>query len=142
MGRNLSVQQLARSGAAEWEVARSHRAALLASARSLVRSANHRPGVAGCEAAGCALADTGNADLCSVAHRLARISDRDAEGLEVAQSAVAQAAAAFRHHLTGALDAVRACRQTAHPSGECWFSAEPGEDGCAPLLRLAHDSSG
>jgi hypothetical protein len=136
LGGSLAVEPLARSGPSEFDAVRAHRDELLAGARSLVLAARHDAGIALCEEASCTLAHTGHQDLCSAAHRLARLSSGPAEVLPVAL-----AAAAFRVELTSALDAIRACRQTAHPVGVCWFSEATGDDGCAELLRLAHDSS-
>lgn len=39
--------------------------------------------------------------------------------------------------LVTAADAVRWCRQTAHPGGGCWFRSPRGGD-CGEVLKLGH----
>lgn len=48
------------------------------------------------------------------------------------------ARATFLEALAAAPGSVRACRQTLHPVGHCWFTDVPGADGCGEVLRLAH----
>lgn len=141
MARTTPVERLTRSGPAELEIAWRHRDQLLAAARRLVAAAAHDPDVAHCREASCGLAEGSDDRLCGAAHRLAGLTER----APVPQSergpippSLDDARHGFLTALTGALDAVRACRQTAHPSGSCWFTSVPGGDGCAEILHLAH----
>lgn len=137
MGRIRLEERLARSGATELEEARHHLEVLVSAAQGLVATCAHDPDRGDCGSAGCALrAHPDGPALCAIAHRLGGLhAPRHAA---VAASDVEEAARRFRAALTQALDAVRACRQTAHPSGHCWFTVVPGVDGCGDVLRLAH----
>lgn len=137
MGRIRLEERLARSGAAELDLARDHLDALVLAARGLVVACGHDPDRGDCVGAGCGLqSHPDGTALCLTAHRLDGLRDdgpvtEPPVDLEVA-------VVRFQRALTDALDAVRACRQTAHPSGQCWFSAARGVDGCGDVLRLAH----
>jgi hypothetical protein len=136
MGRIRLEERLARSGAAEMDAARHHLDALVAAAQRLVAAAGHDPDRGDCASAGCGLQTFPDGDpLCATAHRLGvlRVPDADLSHVHLDVAVLR-----FQRALTEALDAVRTCRQTAHPSGACWFSAVPGVDGCGDVLRLAH----
>jgi hypothetical protein len=138
MPRTQARQQpLARSGPAELADAQHHLDRLLAHAAALHAAASHDPDIAVCEDAACRLpgVDDGS-DLCALADRLAGLHT----GPPPPPVPVARAVEAFRAALVDALDAVRACRQTAHPGGRCWFATMPDVDGCGEVLRLAHRS--
>lgn len=128
------TDQLARSTEAELFEVRGHGSVLLRRAHTLSVAARHDPDIAVCADAGCLLVDTDlGSELCAVTHRLAGLVD----GSEVAPS-IDVALAGFLEALAGSFDAIRACRQTVHPSGRCWFSHVPGSDGCGEVLQLAH----
>jgi hypothetical protein len=130
-------QLLARSGPAEIAHARSHREELLVSAVALHEAAAHDPDLALCREAGCRLREVPDgAELCALADRLASLH----RGPRPSVLPLEEALRGFRSSLLDALDAVRACRQTAHPIGTCWFAAVPDVDGCGEVLRLAHRS--
>jgi hypothetical protein len=130
-------QQLARSGPAELADAQAHLDRLLTSAAVLHRAAAHDPDIAICADAACRLPEvTDGAELCSLADRLAGLHPGPPPPAETLERAVER----FRAALVDALDAVRACRQTAHPVGSCWFAAVPDVDGCGEVLRIAHRS--
>lgn len=127
---------LSRSTAAELATARAHRDALVAAAVALTSAAGHDPDLATCAQAGCGHAAVPDGPaLCAMAHRLARLPDAPATPPAVPFLA---AVAHFRSALVGSADAIRACRQTAHPGDDCWFSPVPGLDGCGEVLRLLH----
>jgi hypothetical protein len=138
MPRTKARQQpLATSGPAELADAQHHLQRLLASAAVLQAATEHDPDIAVCKDAACRLPEVEDgAELCALADRLA--------GLHTGPAPVTipfdRAVPAFRAALVGALAAVRACRQTAHPVGSCWFSTIPGIDGCGEVLRIAHRS--
>jgi hypothetical protein len=138
MSRTRTRQQpLARSGPAELADARHHLDRLLATAASVHAVAEHDPDVARCAEAACRLADvTDGGALCELADRLAGLHP----GPAPTPIPLEQAIAHFRRALVDSLDAVRACRQTAHPVGACWFTAAPHVDGCGDVLRAAHRS--
>jgi hypothetical protein len=128
-------QTLARSGPGEIADAHLHLERLLASAAALDDAAAHDPDVAVCGDAGCQLAVLPDgAELCALADRLAALH----RGPHPAPLPLDQATRRFRAALLASLDAVRTCRQTAHPVGTCWFAAVPDVDGCGEVLRLAH----
>jgi hypothetical protein len=128
-------QTLARSGPADVADAQLHLEQLLASAAALHDAAAHDPDVAVCGDAGCQLpALPDGPELCALADRLAALH----HGSPPAPLPVEQAIRRFRGALLGSLDAVRTCRQTAHPIGTCWFATVPDVDGCGEVLRLAH----
>jgi hypothetical protein len=128
---------LARSGTAELELAHEHRDALVAAATQMTAAAGHDPDVADCGDAGCGLAslDTVGAALCAVAHRLSRLPGAPTHPVP---GDLAAATTGFAAALVASADAIRACRQTAHAVGGCWFSPAPGIDGCGDVLRLLH----
>lgn len=130
MGR---VDQLTRSTPAQLATAWRHREVLVATAAALVVSAGHGRGVVRCRDASCALAATGSEPMCVVARHLSELAIEQPAVMELPL-----AVAAFNAALTDAVDAVRACRQTAHPVGSCWFAVGRGVDGCGDVLRLAH----
>jgi hypothetical protein len=137
MGRTRTrpATTLARSGPAELADARLHLAQLLHDAAVLHASAAHDPDVARCADAGCGLDGRATGDeLCALADRLAPLHS----GPVARDVPLHQAEERFRQALVTSLDAVRACRQTAHRSGTCWFSPLPDVDGCSEVLRLAH----
>ncbi|MFA9445521.1 hypothetical protein [Egicoccus sp. AB-alg6-2] len=126
---------LACSDEREILVAMQHLDGLLRAAAALLGASGHHPHLRDCAAAACLLAEvTDGPALCHVAHRLVGDRPTPATSSPVLELALTQ----FRAALPDAMDAVRACRQQAHPSGTCWFSAAPGEDGCGAVLRLAH----
>jgi hypothetical protein len=128
-------QTLARSGPADVADAQLHLEQLLASAVALHEAAAHDPDVAVCDDAGCQLPPLPDgAELCALADRLAALH----RGPRPAALPLEQATRRFRAALLGSLDAVRTCRQTAHPIGTCWFAAVPDVDGCGEVLRVAH----
>jgi hypothetical protein len=130
-------QALARSGPAEVADAQLHLDRLLASAVALHEAAGHDPDVAVCDDADCLLPGVPDGtELCALADRLADLH----RGAAPSQLPLDQAVQRFRAALLDSLDAVRACRQTAHPIGSCWFAAVPDVDGCGEVLRLAHRS--
>lgn len=113
------AEQLARSAPSQLEDARRHVGALLAAARELT-----------------AVLPAEGADPAWVLAR--RLATLPAAPPAATARDLHAADAAFRTALLDALDAVRACRQTRHVSGACWFAAEPGVDGCGDVLRTAH----
>jgi hypothetical protein len=127
--------ELARSGPAELADALQHLGHLITSAAAVHTAAEHDPDIAVCEDAACRLPEVADgAALCALADRLADLHTGpppERLGLEVAVER-------FRRALVESLDAVRACRQTAHPIGRCWFAAVPGVDGCGEVLQAAH----
>jgi hypothetical protein len=144
-------RSLSRSTAEELGAARRLRDELVLAAVALEACAAHDPDIGSCRDAGCQLVgdghteqrhhDAGTVDpLCALAHQLAAL------GLDVAEPTphpdadldIAEARARFLAALRGSLDAVRMCRQVVHRSHTCWFSAIPGVDGCAQVLRTAH----
>jgi len=127
------VDQLTRSTPAQLATAWRHRQVLVDAAAALVISAGHGRGVVRCRVAGCALAATASEPLCAIAHHLSELAIEQPAVMELPL-----AVAAFNAALTDAVDAVRACRQTAHPAGSCWFAVGPGVHGCGDVLRLAH----
>lgn len=128
------TDQLARSTEAELIEVRGQGSVLLHRAHALTVAARHDPDIALCADAGCLLADTDpGGQVCAVTHRLAGLVD----GVE-AVAPIDVALAGFLEALAGSFDAIRACRQTVHPSGRCWFSHVPGRDGCREILHLAH----
>lgn len=127
------VDQLARSTPAQLAMAWRHRDVLAAAAVTLVASAGHDPDVSPCRDGGCLLTSTPDEPMCVMARRLASLSLTPPVIV-----ALPVAVAGFRGALTDAVDAVRACRQTAHPVGMCWFADRPRVDGCGEVLRLAH----
>jgi hypothetical protein len=130
-------QQLARSGPDELADAQAHLERLLSSAAVLQRAAAHDPDVAICDDAACRLPEVADGtELCSLADRLAGLHPGPPPAPEPLERAVER----FRGAVVDALDAVRACRQTAHPVGSCWFAAFPDVDGCGEVLRIAHRS--
>lgn len=126
-----SATELTRTSHLELAEARRRRDSLLAAARSL-RAAADRSCPNGCSRT-CRLHHGADAQLTELAARLAQLDDGPAS---VCEPSVALAS--FATALAEAIEAVRACRQTLHPVGECWFSTEPGDDGCGEILRLAH----
>jgi hypothetical protein len=136
MGRTRTRQQvLTRSGPDELADARAHLDRLLAAAAQVHDAAAHDPDVARCEDAACHLPDIeGGVELCALADRLADLYRGPTSPVLPLDRAVVR----FRAALVESLDAVRACRQTAHPVGGCWFAAVPDVDGCGEVLRIAH----
>jgi hypothetical protein len=127
--------ELARSGPAELADAHQHLQHLITSAAAVHAAAAHDPDIAVCEDAACRLPEVGDgAALCALADRLADLHP----GPPPERTDLALAVARFRRALIASLDAVRACRQTAHPTGRCWFAAVPGVDGCGEVLQAAH----
>lgn len=134
MPRTLPLQ-LARSSPEDLLDAQRRCRDVLEAARDLADACGHDPDLAVCSEAGCglpALGDDGR--RCAVAHRLASMAQRPAGGLSVEV-----AAARFTAALGASVPAIRTCRQTAHPSGRCWFTPLPHTDGCGQLLQLAHE---
>jgi hypothetical protein len=127
------TDQLSLSAPADAARVQTQRDTLLAAARDLIGASGHDPDLAPCVAAGCRLADVADERVCAVAHRLATVAEGPIEpiGFELAWSR-------FLSAMTAASEAVGVCRRTAHPHGECWFSAVPDQDGCGAVLRLAH----
>ncbi|MFA9429033.1 hypothetical protein [Egicoccus sp. AB-alg2] len=128
--------QLARSDEQDLSEALQHLDGLLRAANALLAASGHAPGVVDCRAAGCLLAGVADGPaLCRLAHRL--IGDRPDPA--TTSPVLGAAVAHFRAALPLAMDAVRACRQTAHPNGACWFSPNHRADACGAVLRLAHE---
>jgi hypothetical protein len=136
MGRTRTRQQpLARSGPGELADAQAHLGRLLAAAAQVHAAAAHDPDVARCEDAACHLPDVeGGPELCALADRLTDLHP----GPPPPPLPLDRAVVRFRAALLASLDAVRACRQTAHPVGGCWFAGVPDVDGCGEVLRVAH----
>lgn len=127
---------LARTPADELLVAMQHLDDLLRAAHALLAAGGHDPDGGSCAGGGCLLAGVPDgAALCGLAQHL--IGARP--GPATSSPVVHAAAEHFRAALAGAMDAVRACRQTAHPHGACWFAPDPRVDGCAVVLRVAHE---
>jgi len=127
---------LACSDEREFAVAMEHLDNLLRAAAAMLGAAGHQAAVLSCDAAGCLLCDIGDGPtLCALAHELVGERPPPTTSSSALQLVVAQ----FRAALPDAMDAVRACRQRAHPSGTCWFSPEPGRDTCGAVLRAAHE---
>lgn len=136
MAAATALDRLVRGDAEELDHAREHRWGLLLAADALRRAAGHLGGGGDCREAGCHLARLPHGpDRCVLAHRLADAEPVTATG---AAPPLADAVAAFDAALLDALDAVRACRQVAHPGGECWFSPPGQRTTCGEVLRLAH----
>jgi hypothetical protein len=130
---------LARCGPDELAQAHRHRDVLLDRARVLVRIIAHDPDLADCVDAGCALAGCSDRARCGLVHRLASVEDPcPTTSATSHEPSLALATRRFEAALTGAIDAVRRCRQTEHGSGRCWFAAVPDVDGCGEILRAAH----
>jgi hypothetical protein len=72
------------------------------------------------------------ARLCRLVTSLAAL---DVARAELPRGDVSVDALALR--LVTAADAVRWCRQTAHPGGSCWFRSRHGGD-CGEVLKLGH----
>lgn|GEM_PF-5539843 len=120
--------QLSRSGPAEVVHARRAMRDLVRPARQLLSEhACGTPGHAGCPFAGHPLADA----ACSLVPALAAL-DVAAPGRSDDPAGDLLAA------LADAGDAVRWCRTTAHPSGDCWFrpTTLDGDHCCGAVLRL------
>ncbi|GGI05098.1 hypothetical protein [Egicoccus halophilus] len=127
--------RLARSPATELTLAMEHLDALLRAAHAVLGASGHAPRTDGCAEAGCGLAAVGDGpDLCRLAHQL--IGERPVPA--TSSAVLGLAVRELRRALLDAMDAVRACRQTAHPNGACWFVPQTRRDGCAEVLRLAH----
>ncbi|MCC5948131.1 MAG: hypothetical protein JJT89_06710 [Nitriliruptoraceae bacterium] len=117
-------EALARCGAAEAAAADEARLTVLGAAHHLVEVA----------ARGTTRPDP---DLLELAAQLAPLAverghphpDADLDGAVVR----------FEAAIVAAVVAVHRCRTTNHPEGRCRFSATDGVDGCAPLLRAAHE---
>lgn len=108
---------------------------LLRAAATLRGAAGHRTSATSCDAAGCLLDNIVDGPaLCALAQDL--VGERPTP--VTSSAALPFAVAQFRAALPDAMDAVRACRQRAHPSGACWFSSEPGRDTCGDVLRATH----
>jgi hypothetical protein len=130
---------LSRCGPEDLARAWGSRDLLLHHARLLVATLDHDPDLADCAAAGCATVGRADAGRCALVHRLASLEvDRLAEGRGRAAPGFEAATRGFELALTGAVDAVRRCRQIEHGTGRCWFAAVPGVDGCGEVLRAAH----
>jgi hypothetical protein len=130
---------LARCGPDELAQAHRRRDVLLDRARVLARIIAHDPDLADCADAGCALAGGSDRARCGLVHRLADVEDVPATTSAISyEPNLALATRRFEAALTGAIDAVRRCRQTEHGSGRCWFAAVPDVDGCGEVLRAAH----
>lgn len=127
---------LTRCGAGELAQARTSRDLLLASARVLAELLDHDPDRADCRDAGCAMAADPNGDWCGLVRRLANVEPSHDADHERVRFAVALRR--FELALTGAIDAVRFCRQTEHGAGRCWFASRPHVDGCGEVLRALH----
>jgi hypothetical protein len=125
-------EDLACSGPAELAEAQRHLRALFEHAAVLHAAAAHDPDVARCADADRAVPDAD--ELCALAGRLAGRYRGDPPR----RVGVDEALDAFRTALVDSLDAVQACRRTAHPAGACWFSELPSIDGCSEVLRIAH----
>ncbi len=132
---------LARCGPDELARARTSRDRLLASARALAGVLAHDPDRADCTDAGCALAGSPDRQRCGLVHRLARVESERVTGdaPDPVPLGVEEATRRFEEALTGAVGAIRRCRQTRHGSGHCWFAAAPHVDGCGEVLRTAHE---
>jgi hypothetical protein len=140
---------LARCGPNELALAMHLRDVLLLRARTLAAALTHGPDLADCSEAGCGLSSDLDPRRCALVHRLAAIEGGvNAHGPRTPPpdpachgpigNELRHATSEFETALTDALDAVRRCRQTEHGSGQCWFSASPGIDGCGEVLRAAH----
>lgn len=115
-------------------LAMEHLDALLRAATILLGAAGHRSELP-CDHADCLLDDVADGPaLCALARDL--VGDRPTPS--ASSAGLPLAVAQFRAALPNAMDAVRACRQRAHPSGTCWFATEPGRDTCGAVLRTAH----
>jgi hypothetical protein len=143
MGRIPTQDRLALTQTGEIDLARAHLARLVLAARGLVAASGHDPDRGTCAEASCGLADLEHGpDRCRLAQRLALLDVVDAQvpAPGVAPPPLERAVERFDHATREALDAVRACRQTGHPGGACWFSSGHGHDGCGAVLRLAHQT--
>lgn len=126
---------LACSDERELALAMDHLDNLLRAAAALLGAAGHHASVLSRDTAGCLLCDHHDGPaMCALAHELLGARPAPATSSAALPFAVAQ----FRAALPDAMDAVRACRQRAHPSGTCWFSSEPGRDTCGAVLRATH----
>lgn len=127
-----TVERLSRSGPSEVADAHLQLRALARLARVVAPAATaaHRCGTEACPFG----AHPEAAALCAIVPRLAglEIPTGPAETPDPGQAARLLIAA-----LRDAADAVRWCRQTAHPGGSCWF-ASVGGGGCADVLKLSH----
>lgn len=124
--------ELTRTSHLQLADARRRRDALLSTARSLAASLERTCRGPGGDPA-CLFHSPETRPLTEIAARLADTEDGPAPVQEPAD-----AIDAFRAALADAVDAVRACRQTLHPVGQCWFTTVPGDDGCGEILQLAH----
>lgn len=117
-------------------LAMQHLETLLRAASALLGASGHQAGVDACGDCRCLLAEAADGPaLCALAHQLTGDRPAPATSSAALQFALAQ----FKAALPDAMDAVRACRQTAHPSGACWFSPESRREVCGAVLRLAHE---
>lgn len=151
MHRYRTVDHLARGGD-DVELARAHLVDLVLAARALAPFTTH-PAHAEVTAPGdpcphphCAAATaTDGAALCRLAGEMSlleipptRHPSAVARPLSVTVPTAHELVERFRSAVGAAVDAVRVCRQFAHPSGTCWFSP-PGDPGnCGVVLQLAH----
>ena len=131
-GPGHPASELTRTSHLQLADARQRRDVLLTAAHALCAALERSCPGPGCETA-CLFHSVEAAPLTELAVRLAADADRPAP---VREPSVA--ISSFRSALAEGVEAVRACRQTLHPVGQCWFSTEPGDDGCAEVLHLAH----
>lgn len=125
---------LARSTPGDLADAHQRARDLLRAAEQLAVASRHDPDTASCVDAGCHLPGLGDdGRLCVLVHELGLLVPDPAPVVTV-HEAYDAFVTACRH----AIDAIRVCRQTAHPSGVCWFSANAEGDGCRAVLRLTH----
>jgi hypothetical protein len=76
--------------------------------------------------------------LCALAIRLARLAVPGSVAALPASDAVLRWPR-FAAAIVAAGEAVRICRQTAHPTGGCWFGEDPSA--CREVLRWSHHLS-
>lgn len=143
MARPDALERLASSSPSQLADARAHLTDLVLAARALATyTAHHAPDHAGlpCASSHCALRGIElGPEMCSLAHRLVQVDIAVPPHVGgVAAPELPQLVRRFRGAAIGALDAVRACRQTAHARNACWFASTSHRDGCADVLRLAH----
>ena len=131
-GPGHPATELTRTSHLQLADARRRRDALLTAARSLHAALERSCSGSECDPP-CPFHSIEGAALTELAVRLAADEDGPAPVREPSA-----AISSFRAALADGVEAVRACRQTLHPVGQCWFSTEPGDDGCGEVLHLAH----
>lgn len=133
-GHLMADEHLARSAPADDRRVRDQVTQLAAAARRLVDAGGHGGHAGVCTGGPCPIARGSDRRTCDLAHQLAAL----VPAVPTTRTHLGPAWDGFVAALAAAAEAVGACRRTAHPHGECWFTTEPAGDGCATVLQSAH----